>query len=140
MSNIVKKIEKKIETNLKKFVPSALQRRFGRAARATVRAGARVHVLLPSGVEREAILLKDLGELARVKFKDGKVADVAASSIRRSPPKRRSTARRESLPPEPPMEVQQPEPMTELPEDALEPAPEEAPEEELATTPEGKTP
>ena len=135
---IVKKIEKKIETNLKKFVPSALQRRFGRAARATVRAGARVHVLLATGVEREAVLVKDLGELARVKFRDGKVADVAAASIRRSPPKRRSNLRRESLPPEPPM-VEQPEPMAELPDDTLEDAPEEAPEEELATTLEGKT-
>ena len=110
-------IVKKIETNIAKFVPSALKRRYGRAARGVVRAGARLHVLV-GGVERSAVLVKDLGELARVKFADGTVEDVPASSIRRSP-KRRSTLRLESLPAEPPM-VQQPEPMAELPEDALE--------------------
>lgn len=115
-------IVKTVETNLKKFIPSALKRRYGRAAREVVRAGARLHVL-KNGTERQAVLVKDLGELARVKFADGTVEDVPATSIRKSP-KRRTNSRRESVPDAPPV-VHEPEPMVDRSEDALEAAPEE---------------
>lgn len=86
--SVIKRVEKRIAKNLGKFVPSALRKRYGRAAGSPTRVlRKRMRVIVDGeGGERHAIVKATLGKTVRVRFEDGGVEDVHAATVRRATP------------------------------------------------------
>jgi len=86
-------IAKKIQSNLKKFVPTALKKRFGHAPGGVgFRPGARVLVTDEDGDKVLATVIEHLGDTVCVKFPDGEIEGVHAAEVRRAPRRRRASA------------------------------------------------
>jgi hypothetical protein len=85
-------IAKTVKTNLSRFMPHALKRRYGRAAdNMAVRPGMRVVVTDEEGEEVLARVVEQLGNLVRVELlHDGKIEEIEPSVLRRAPRRRRA--------------------------------------------------
>jgi hypothetical protein len=91
MENMDMGIATTVKGRLKKFVPTALRRRFGHASADSpgFRPGTRVLALNEEGEELLARVVRDLGERVRVEFDDGSIEEVDAADLRKVPRRRR---------------------------------------------------
>jgi hypothetical protein len=92
MENIDMDIAKTVKTNLSKFVPAALRKRYGRAnGGAGFLPGMHVVVTGEDGDEVLARVVEQVGNMVRVELLEGgEIEEVTATAVRRAPRRRRA--------------------------------------------------